>query len=225
MKGDDQQPGLTWMDAIGLTYLSSSGSRKSISIVLDQLLADAGKHPFVVTFGEDDVTEAIDTLTAWKSPDGVAAVHRSADVIAQLTVTIAGLLEMELTTDKDGIHFLNFDLKKIVTSPRVHGVLGQMYAPGAVEERLAMGTLEGFNHREYVEGTEEDYETSSLTAPDCSYTKFDLPRFEATTSLPRALGTASLPTQTRRKQLSTSVVECRQIKHTAKGVSLVCTGQ
>ncbi|GAQ81165.1 hypothetical protein KFL_000730020 [Klebsormidium nitens] len=99
-----------------------------------------------------------------------------------------------------------------------------MYAPDAVQERLAMGTLDGFNHREYVEGTEEDYETSSLTSPDCSYTQFDMPRLEATTSLPRALGIASLPTQTRRKKLSTSVVECRQMKHTSKGVSLVCTG-
>jgi hypothetical protein len=40
-----------------------------------------------------------------------------------------------------------------------------MYAPGAIEERLAMGTLEGLLHREYVEGIDDDYETSGLTAP------------------------------------------------------------
>jgi hypothetical protein len=47
-----------------------------------------------------------------------------------------------------------------------------MYAPGAVEERLAMGTLEGLLHREYVEGMDEDYATSSLTATDCFFNRF-----------------------------------------------------
>lgn len=50
--------------------------------------------------------------------------------------------------------------------------LGQMYAPNALEERLAMGTLEGLLHREYVEGTDEEYETSGLTQSDCSFDRF-----------------------------------------------------
>lgn len=48
--------------------------------------------------------------------------------------------------------------------------LGQMFAPGAIPERLAMGTLEGLRHREYVEGRDEDYITSSLVAADCAFT-------------------------------------------------------
>lgn len=47
-----------------------------------------------------------------------------------------------------------------------------MYAPGAIEERLAMGTLESLLHREYVEGIDDDYETSGLTATDCSFNRF-----------------------------------------------------
>jgi hypothetical protein len=47
-----------------------------------------------------------------------------------------------------------------------------MYAPGAVEDRLAMGTLEGLHHREYVEGADDDYVTSALTSPDCTFSRF-----------------------------------------------------
>jgi hypothetical protein len=50
--------------------------------------------------------------------------------------------------------------------------LGQMFAPGAIPERLAMGTLEGLRHREYVEGRDEDYITSSLVAADCAFNRF-----------------------------------------------------
>jgi hypothetical protein len=47
-----------------------------------------------------------------------------------------------------------------------------MYAPGAIEERLSMGTLEGLLHREYVEGTDPEYETTSLTDSNCSFKRF-----------------------------------------------------
>jgi hypothetical protein len=47
-----------------------------------------------------------------------------------------------------------------------------MFAPGAVSERLEMGTLEGLRHREYVEGTDDDYATSGLTEADCSFNRF-----------------------------------------------------
>jgi hypothetical protein len=50
--------------------------------------------------------------------------------------------------------------------------VGQMYTPGAVEERLTMGILEGLLHREYVEGMDEDYATFGLTATDCSFNRF-----------------------------------------------------
>ena len=50
--------------------------------------------------------------------------------------------------------------------------MGQMYAPGAVEARLNMATQAGLNHREYVEGADEDYQTSDLTSADCSYDRF-----------------------------------------------------
>ena len=49
-----------------------------------------------------------------------------------------------------------------------------MYREGAVEERLAMGTLEGLLHREYVEGTDDEYEASDLVSADCSFSPFGL---------------------------------------------------
>lgn len=50
--------------------------------------------------------------------------------------------------------------------------MGQMYAPGAVGARLKMVTQEGLNHREYVEGADEEYKTSDLTSADCSFDRF-----------------------------------------------------
>jgi hypothetical protein len=51
--------------------------------------------------------------------------------------------------------------------------LGQMYQPHAAETRVAMGTLEGLRHREYVEGTDEEYLTLRLTIADCSFNRFN----------------------------------------------------
>lgn len=47
-----------------------------------------------------------------------------------------------------------------------------MFQKDAVAERLAMGTLEGLRHREYVEGRDDEYITSSLTTADCSFNRF-----------------------------------------------------
>ncbi|GAQ80434.1 hypothetical protein KFL_000540110 [Klebsormidium nitens] len=35
-----------------------------------------------------------------------------------------------------------------------------------------MGMLEGLYHREYVEGADDDYQTSTLTSPDCNLNRF-----------------------------------------------------
>ncbi|GAQ84255.1 hypothetical protein KFL_001820080 [Klebsormidium nitens] len=170
----------TWMDGLGILYIDDRGEQKSIAIVLNTDLDRAGEAPFEVTFEGDDVTAAVNGPdNQWTSPDGTSRIRRSADRANALSVSVAGLLEMEVVSDVEKeliadppVHFLNFDIKAIANTANVHGFLGQMFAPGAVDERLAMGTLEGLRHREYVEGTDDDYLTSGLTSADCGFSRF-----------------------------------------------------
>jgi hypothetical protein len=67
----------------------------------------------------------------WKSPDGLATISREADRINSLAVSISDLLELEVLTDSEKeliadppVHFLNFNVRKISTTPKVHGVRG-----------------------------------------------------------------------------------------------------
>ncbi|GAQ85271.1 hypothetical protein KFL_002270040 [Klebsormidium nitens] len=170
----------TWMDRLGIMYIDERGEEKSIAVVLNSDLDRAGKPPFDVTFQGDDITAAVSALGSdWTSPDGTSRIRCSADRVNALSVSVAGLLEMEIVSDVEKelianppVHFLNFEIKAIANTANVHGFLGQMYAPGALEERLAMGTLEGLRHREYVEGTDDDYLTSGLTSADCGFSRF-----------------------------------------------------
>jgi hypothetical protein len=65
----------------------------------------------------------------WKSPDGLATISREADRINSLVVSISDLLELEVLTDSEKeliadppVHFLNFNVRKITTTAKVHGV-------------------------------------------------------------------------------------------------------
>ncbi|GAQ85269.1 hypothetical protein KFL_002270010 [Klebsormidium nitens] len=170
----------TWMDRLGIMYINERGEEKSIAVVLNTDLDRAGKPPFDVTFQGENITAAINGLGSnWTSPDGTSWIRCSADRVNALSVSVAGLLEMEIVSDVEKdliadppVHFLNFEIKAIANTANVHGFLSQMYAPGPVEERLAMGTLEGLRHREYVEGTDDDYLTSGLTSADCGFSRF-----------------------------------------------------
>ncbi|GAQ80103.1 hypothetical protein KFL_000460140 [Klebsormidium nitens] len=170
----------TWMKGFGILYHDQSQEPHRISILLNPAADRIGEQPFNATFdGVPMVALEAPGPVLWKSPDGLATVVREAGRINSLLVSISDLLEMEVVTDSEKeliadppIHFLNFNFRNITTTPSVHGFLGQMFAPGAIAERLDMGTLEGLRHREYVEGTDDDYAASSLTEADCSFSRF-----------------------------------------------------
>ncbi|GAQ89152.1 hypothetical protein KFL_004920020 [Klebsormidium nitens] len=117
--------------------------------------------------------------SGWIRPDGMATISRLAGRPNALAVSISDILLLEVASDsrKDliadpPIHYLNFEVKRLATWTDVHGFLGQMFAPGAATERLAMGTLEGLLHREYLESTDDDYLTSDLSTADCAFNRF-----------------------------------------------------
>ncbi|GAQ92379.1 hypothetical protein KFL_009990020 [Klebsormidium nitens] len=206
--GDDFFTG-TWMDAIGFVYTSKGGAPKNLAIELDHDKARSGAFPFRVVHDGEDLSEILVAQegATWTSQDGAVTVSRPPNSVSILSVDIKEVLNMVVSSETEEeiiveprIYFLNFELKNIVTTPSVHGFLGQMYAPGAIEERLAMGTLEGFRHREYVEGTDEEYETSDLTATDCSFNRFG----KAQSNAVDLKGTASSDTTINRRLLQHS---------------------
>ncbi|GAQ77808.1 hypothetical protein KFL_000040090 [Klebsormidium nitens] len=167
----------TWMDALGILYADVSGEERDVSVVMDPDLDRAGRPSLSVAFQGEAVADYRGQLNAmWTSPDGATSITREfINGSDTMKVVIAGLLDIDIVTSREQelladppIHFLNFFINSMAVGPSVHG----MYAPGAVEDRLAMGTLEGLRHREYVEGTDDDYQTSALTSPDCSFNRF-----------------------------------------------------
>ncbi|GAQ77809.1 hypothetical protein KFL_000040100 [Klebsormidium nitens] len=167
----------TWMDALGILYADVNGTNHNVSVVMDPDLDRAGQPSLSVAFQSQAVAEYKGQSNAtWTSSDGATSITRDfRNGSDSVRVVIAGLLDVNIVTSREQelitdppIHFLNFFINSMAVGPSVHG----MYAPGAVEARLAMGTLEGLRHREYVEGADDDYQTSSLTSPDCSFNRF-----------------------------------------------------
>ncbi|GAQ92394.1 hypothetical protein KFL_010040010, partial [Klebsormidium nitens] len=180
----------TWMDAIGVMYFDEHGEKQSLEILLNHTQARASQgDPYIIRFLANDA--AMDPFSegevTWTSADKSITATRLSNHF--LSISIPGLLSLEVKVEKETeliteppIYFLNFEIKTIATTPKVHGFLGQMYAPGAVEKRLNMGTLDGFHHREYVEGSDEDYLTSNLSGTDCSFNRFGMGVNNATKS-------------------------------------------
>ncbi|GAQ90775.1 hypothetical protein KFL_006830040 [Klebsormidium nitens] len=172
----------TWIDGIGFMYINWSGEERRVEVLLNHDADSFGDaEPFSATFGDGTRVplnhHELDTL--WTSPDGMVKISPHPTRESALSISVGESLDMDIFREFEDeiiteppVQFLNFEIRHAATSANVHGFLGQMYAPGAVEERLAMGTLEGFLHREYVEGADEDYETSSLTSSDCAFDRF-----------------------------------------------------
>ncbi|GAQ88378.1 hypothetical protein KFL_004230010 [Klebsormidium nitens] len=115
----------TWMGAIGILYLSPFGEQRNITVVMDSEADRAGRHPFVTAWERT----TLDTVSPWKSADGLATIQRAAGRVNALSISVAGLLEMEVNTATEEfiivdppVHFLNVDIKRIATSGQVHGV-------------------------------------------------------------------------------------------------------
>ncbi|GAQ80327.1 hypothetical protein KFL_000510280 [Klebsormidium nitens] len=167
----------TWMDGMGFLYRNAEGAVQRLAIWLDRSATAYEKFPFSVYF-EGKALGALDAA-GWTSTDGIAKVVPSSERDAGLLITLKGLLEVEISRDFEEelftdppVQFLNLAIKSFTQGPSVHGFVGQMFREGAVEERLAMGTLEGLLHREYVEGTDDEYEASDLVSADCSFDLF-----------------------------------------------------
>jgi hypothetical protein len=67
--------------------------------------------------------------STWTSPDGTSRIRCSAERVNALSVSVAGLLEMEIVSDVEKeliadppVHFLNFEIKAIANTANVHGV-------------------------------------------------------------------------------------------------------
>ncbi|GAQ87755.1 hypothetical protein KFL_003750050 [Klebsormidium nitens] len=167
----------TWMSGFGFLYFNRSGEQQSVTVELNPALDREGKYPFELTFQAEPIPDV--KSAPWTSPDGLAAIRLVNGTVNKLLVTISDTLAIEIVTEVEkelitdpAVHYLNFELQNFATSATIHGFLGQMFAPGAIPERLAMGTLEGLRHREYVEGRDEDYVTSSLVSANCAFNRF-----------------------------------------------------
>ncbi|GAQ90197.1 hypothetical protein KFL_006120010 [Klebsormidium nitens] len=183
----------TWMDAIGIVYSTpENNDQQALEIVHNQTRARAAsdsEEPLAIHFLEKDTGILVpDGASTWTSPDETLTITYKSENRTFVTISIPNQLKMDIWVEVDKeiisdppIYGLSFDIQSISITPEVHGFVGQMYAPGAIEERLRMGTLEGLLHREYVEGMDDDYATSNLTATDCFFSRFKTAEADVTT--------------------------------------------
>ncbi|GAQ77846.1 hypothetical protein KFL_000040460 [Klebsormidium nitens] len=167
---------LTGPDGQRLTWDFHGRGNQSYCMVTDKYIT-LNTHMFTLP---PDVRvikqEVLDGASNWTSSDSLITISQEGNAThifmpELLTMTIKVEPERELITEPP-IYCLNFEIKTLYTTPNVHGFLGQMHAPGAIAERLQVGTLEGLMHREYVEGSDDEYATSDLTATDCFFNRF-----------------------------------------------------
>ncbi|GAQ89142.1 hypothetical protein KFL_004900090 [Klebsormidium nitens] len=184
----------TWMDAIGVVYSTpEDDNQQALEIVLNQSRARAAsKESLTIGLIANNTMVLVPVgVSTWTSPDKTLNVTYQSELRTSVAIFVTNQLKMDVWVEVDKeivsdppIYSLSFDIQSIATTPEVHGFVGQMYAPGAIEERLRMGTLKGLLHREYVEGMDDDYATSNLTATDCFYTRFKTAEADVTTRTP-----------------------------------------
>ncbi|GAQ92450.1 hypothetical protein KFL_010160010 [Klebsormidium nitens] len=168
----------TWMYALEIMYLDQYGEQQALSIVqVDTKKGAEDALPLLVS----SQGHVLDLAKApWTSDDGLASVALASHQHgSKVIITVDDLVNLEVKVDYETeliveppVRFLTVNLRSLSTSTDVHGFLGHMFRPGAVEERLAMGTLDCLGHREYIEGLDQDYQTTNLSTFDCSFSRF-----------------------------------------------------
>jgi len=92
-------------------------------------------------------------------------------------VVVEGLANITITTDKHNIpagKHLDWNVNWIHATSEVHGVLGQTFQPSRADVIAAAMKVNGpqMQATDIVEGSDDEYRTSSLLAPDCARGRF-----------------------------------------------------
>ncbi|GAQ84555.1 hypothetical protein KFL_001940120 [Klebsormidium nitens] len=175
----------TWMDAIAIVWASETGVRRTLTVSIDQSKDFLDGDCYEIEYDGKSVqlSPSNETDVRWTSPDGQLHLARPPGHVGlptwgNISIIVDGNLNLELTTEEEKRinleplgKFINMEVKGLTATRHVHGVLGQMFAPGGVQRRLGMAVSDE-NNREFVDGIVEDYITPSLTDPDCYYSEF-----------------------------------------------------
>ncbi|CAI5961722.1 unnamed protein product [Closterium sp. NIES-64] len=191
----------TWIKEVGVVWVSSGGKQHSLRMVARTgNQQDRGANGFLALMQVDGADVAPPRLMEEAvEAEGGVVVTKVAEGregpfdVDRYTVSLEGVGELDVrmrvahpllqTPEEAEAHF-NIALTDIVTTPAVHGVLGQTFrdTPEQQSRALRYTHLSALLHhpiaadqeegRGFLDGSVEDYVSSAITAPDCRFSAF-----------------------------------------------------
>lgn len=197
----------TWVKEVGLVWNDKDGAQHTAHFVARSGKQQARGAGFLKSLTLDGAPVAalprIGDRVASAGGLEVAFVAQEKKHIFDVdyyTVRIEGLLLLDmrmrvahpaLQSPTDAQAHFNLGISYIASTPEVHGVLGQTYRPDV--ERAGRATkyqtiahalhgplaADGESGRGFLDGSTADYVSSSVLAPDCTYSKFVAPHISS----------------------------------------------
>ncbi|GJP35457.1 hypothetical protein CLOM_g19980 [Closterium sp. NIES-68] len=209
----------TWIKEVGVVWVSTAGKQHSLRMVARKgNQQERGASGFLALLQVDGADMAPPRLMdEMVEAEGGLVVSKVAEGregpfdVDRYTVTIEGVGELDVrmrvahpllqTPDEAEAHF-NIALTDIVTTPLVHGVLGQTFrdTPEQQSRALRYTHLSSLLHhpiaadteegRGFLDGAVDDYVSSGITAPDCRFSSFGRQAVDATAAGAAGAGAA-----------------------------------
>jgi hypothetical protein len=197
LAGDDNKALRSWIKEVGLIWKDAAGVSHKVHMVARNGMQQERGDGFMSSLLVDGEKFGIPTVPTetFKGAGGFAIRFVSVEKhgvhdIENFVVTIDGVAVISIamrvahatyqTADDAEAHF-NIQFDKLVTTPAVHGVLGQTYRNTEAQFKKALQYRElvtllhgpvvadGESGKGFLEGTVKDYETSSVLSPDCRF--------------------------------------------------------
>ncbi|GAQ84206.1 putative root cap family protein [Klebsormidium nitens] len=180
------QDGVTYFDAFALLY-KIGDSVHEVSFQLNQDVPSDDDANFGIeldgrplapdAFTGRSACDNFGPLRVFASPDAGIELSMAEENGFAVVLVVEGLANMTITTDNHDLptgKHLDWAINWIHATSEVHGVLGQTFQPSRADVIAAAMKVNGpqMQAAEVVEGSDDEYRTSSLLAPDCARSRF-----------------------------------------------------
>ncbi|GAQ79387.1 putative root cap family protein [Klebsormidium nitens] len=174
------QNGVTYFDAIAVLY-KIGDTQHEVSLQLNQDVSSDDDANFAITldgrpiapdaFTGHSVCDKFGPLRVFSSPGAGIELSMAEENGFAVVLVVEGLANITITTERHdmpaGKH-LDWFIDWIHATSEVHGVLGQTFQPSRADAIAAAMKVNGpqMQAADVVEGSDDEYRTSTLLAPD-----------------------------------------------------------
>ncbi|GAQ79381.1 hypothetical protein KFL_000290310 [Klebsormidium nitens] len=178
--------GKTYFDAFALLYKRGKNQHK-VSLQLNQDVPSDDDANFAITldgrplapaaFTRHSLCDRFGPLRVFLSPGAGIELSMAEENGFAVVLVVEGLANITITTERHDmpeVKHLDWFIDWIHATSDVHGVLGQTFQPSRADVIAAAMKVNGPQLRaaDVVDGSDDEYRTSSLLAPDCARGRF-----------------------------------------------------